>query len=876
MLCHCFVKSEICFAGLGLGSAFPGATQLSSRSFGPVPGYAGHALHAPSLGENHFGNLSAQSAYKPLPMGQATFTDPYTGLRLQQSSTNVSKSMFQQDSTTSKDISSYATTVPQNNSIDVSQKAWGLSNFVTPNHSLYSHAADLSGLDYTSSVSLTSQPALNPPPAHSSKPAPLVQRNMYSSADMFLSRSTKSPPSHSLFDHRSQTATPVTSPQSLFSFSPSNTYPGKSEISLYNSDSMNYEAVSPATPETNSQGNDSYSSLQDLASISSTQQKLDVNVHQKQVPEQQIKSHQSQNQKSVQRTVRHEIYSGQNTQIGQMKQSPLPSPINMGGSPQMQIGSPTAPIPSSTVVQAPPPVQAPADSTTKPKKGRGRKKKEPLISELKTETSAQNYSPQTFTSSPDLPPRGNGSDFLNSQQQSFVQPNRSHHQMHSSASMVDQGHSSSPLMTSMNQSYSKNQNQSVYIKNENQSGVVNPVQQMGTQSNLVGLQSSPSTSQSSMSYSISGALEMSREAVFPNQEVLQGFNSNEMPNYGLQESFTSQLVERPMEGVVRQDMYNGQEDNVYNVTNAYGGQFVSPNSVLNMDLGNGQGNQSTIDEAAFSSLMDDAYRDTNQDKRFKGNTSDNKMPYIPLTATIEAENDDDLSHLAGPVVDKKDSKTAQSPGNINPPPSNPRAELRNASGGGSFMDSFMSFLQGKKPETLSSMSSAIIHNKPQLPKYIPEPRRPRPAQTEESAKRSSESQSSSLANSDMGFSDDDDDEFKSNTNAVVQNAISNLTNENESVKLSTNKSGGLTLKINLSKVKKAEEEAKNKAKAKKSPKSVKKGKEKARPAFGLKETAKPKFTPEDEENNMLPLRQLSARKAKENKGNCFNVDYVDM
>jgi len=43
-----------------------------------------------------------------------------------------------------------------------------------------------------------------------------------------------------------------------------------------------------------------------------------------------------------------------------------------------------------------------------------------------------------------------------------------------------------------------------------------------------------------------------------------------------------------------------------------------------------------------------------------------------------------------------------------------------------FLDSFMHFVQGKKPETLASVSSSVITKKPVLPKYIPEPPRPKP------------------------------------------------------------------------------------------------------------------------------------------------------
>ncbi|KAH9500495.1 hypothetical protein Btru_072078 [Bulinus truncatus] len=76
----------------------------------------------------------------------------------------------------------------------------------------------------------------------------------------------------------------------------------------------------------------------------------------------------------------------------------------------------------------------------------------------------------------------------------------------------------------------------------------------------------------------------------------------------------------------------------------------------------------------------------------------------------------------------------------------------------SFQDSFLSYLQGHKQETLSSVSSSAVTKKPQLPKYIPEPRRPRPAATQKDSLNFSDSedtQSLSGRARDYNFSDND-------------------------------------------------------------------------------------------------------------------------
>ncbi|XP_053384154.1 uncharacterized protein LOC123536407 isoform X2 [Mercenaria mercenaria] len=851
--------------GIGLGTTFPTAGQISAaRSFGPLPGYTGHALHT----DSHLQNIAAQGAYKTLP-GQPTFSDPYAGLRLTSQSSSIpsSKPVFGQES------------MAQAGMLDAGQK-WGLSNFVAQNPNMLAHAADLSSAEFQSSLALSSQTLLNPPPAHSSKTNQISQRLPYSGAEM-VSRTTKSPPGQSVYDSRNQSGTPISSQAAMFAYSHPQAFHAKQDILM---DTMNYEAVSPATtpgPDPSNQHqqqNESYLSLQDLASISSTQQKLDVNNPQQSiqkrpspiVPDRQNKMQHLKNQKSM---TQQELFNGS----PHMRQSPQQTNI---GSPQVQMGSPQAPVPSSTIVQAPPPVQAPADSTTKPKKSRSRKKKD-TINEMKGDNLGQNYNPQTVLNTPDMSQRVGNNEYSSMPNQTSFMPNRNQ-QVFSSSS--ESGHNS-PLLTSpISQPLGRGQanQQTIYAKNVPSPNMSNhqarPVPQQSPM--MTAFHPSPTNTQSGMTFSVSDALEMSREAVFANQGLIEGYSGmSEQQQYGMQESFTSQLG---MESMRRPDMYNGAEESVF--VSQYGGQFVSPNSVLNMDVGqvNNMNQQTTIDEAEFSSLMGDPYeRDGSPEKRPSG---DKNAPYYSLTVKVEAAQDDDLSHLAKPVQEKTDSKprpnpltspfqshlmpqsTASSQPTL-PPPVAPKPVVKNASGGTSFMDSFLSFIQGKKPETLSSMSSAIIHNKPQLPKYIPEP--PRPKRVEPTPEKSAGAERVNLLKtcdktqktSVVTFSDSDENTDEADSNAVKK-AISALNSENENVQIRTNKLGGLTMKINLNKVKRAEENARKAAKLKKPRSRKKSSKEKK---FGLKEEFKTAYS-SGEEVEALPARQLSSRKAKENIG----------
>ena len=829
-----------------------GALTSAQRPFGTIPGYTPHVPHLGAIQDPHLQNIATQGAYKGLqPSQPAMLSDPYAGLRITSQSNTVptSKPVFSQD------IGSLPSTIDT--------QRWGLSNFVSQNPSM---VTDMTPAEFSSVLS--NQVLLNPPPAHSSKASSLGQRLPFS-GDLFT-RSTKSPQPLQ-YDPRSQPTTPVSSQSLMFQYAQQQAaYQQKSDVLMDNS--MSYEAVSPATtPDLTNQHMaqqqqqaGGYLSLQELASISSTQQKLEVTNQQsiQKRPSPIVPDRQNKIQHKTQKAMSHQdLYNGPH-----VRQSPQQSPI---GSPPLQMGSPQHHMPSSSIVQAPPPVQAPADSTTKPKKSRSKKKKDPQVNDIKSDASnmGQTYN-QNVLNSQDISQRGTNADFVSNQ--GYMQ-NRSQQQAVYSSGNINSAQTLPMMSNPQNAHYKTQPQHSNYAKNVpspnvNQSVTPDQARSLQQQSPMLGgyQQVSPSNSQSATTFTVSDALEMSRQAVFANPGMMEGFSNSDMTPFGMQESFSHQLG---IDAVRRPEMYNGTEDGSY-MNSMYGGQFVSPNHVLHMDV-NGGGQSTTIDQDAFSTLMSDSYeRPPSQEKPQTATYS--------LTVSVDAAFDDDLSHLAQPVIEKKDCHRSQgSAGQCNVPqipPAAPKPQVKNASGGTSFMDSYLSFIQGKKPETLSSMSSAIIQNKPQLPKYIPEPPRPRRVEPDpdNSARPNNTSCDRQISEpnkvhkqSTMGFSDSDDTD--DGNSSAVQKAISSLSHDNDNVKFSTNKTGGLTLKINLNKVKKAEENAK-KAKQRKpaKPRSKKPMKEKK---FGLKEAITiGESSGEEDSQGLVSARLTATRKAKENKG----------
>ncbi|RUS81669.1 hypothetical protein EGW08_010586 [Elysia chlorotica] len=120
-------------------------------------------------------------------------------------------------------------------------------------------------------------------------------------------------------------------------------------------------------------------------------------------------------------------------------------------------------------------------------------------------------------------------------------------------------------------------------------------------------------------------------------------------------------------------------------------------------------------------------------------------PEMTLTFVPQMDEDDELGHftepsLSEPVPMLPKEQQNQPRGLSNPAPAS--ASPAN----NSFQNSFLSYLQGHKQETLSSVSSAAVTKKPQLPKYIPEPRRPKPPTLQASTSRGSSHASAGQGN----------------------------------------------------------------------------------------------------------------------------------
>jgi len=149
-----------------------------------------------------------------------------------------------------------------------------------------------------------------------------------------------------------------------------------------------------------------------------------------------------------------------------------------------------------------------------------------------------------------------------------------------------------------------------------------------------------------------------------------------------------------------------QEAQVF-MTNMFGNTFVNPNELL------------TVDQIAFVDPSD-AVGYTIQSLQQKQETQkprpiiDEEFGHLSTDPTLGTEQ-------AAAVVPPcpADDTTAGGDG-----PKQTAADAKKVDPG--FLDSFMHFVQGKKPETLASVSSSVVTKKPVLPKYIPEPPRPKP------------------------------------------------------------------------------------------------------------------------------------------------------
>ncbi|XP_021345177.1 uncharacterized protein LOC110445106 [Mizuhopecten yessoensis] len=922
----------------------------------------------------------AQSPYKSL--GQSSFGIEASSLRSPDQPslygfTSVadarshSKSIYAQDTLLSKEQQlSYgiSSSLSPLSSIEKSSKStsWNLSNFV-PNPS--NPFGNLSN-EVPSSLS----DLVGPPPAHSGNTSTsrhsTIQRNHFPSdlfshvplnnkpsrsysldkpEDLLLASPTlqlsRSGLSDSIFTspthHGIENLTkPTSQHNSIFGFPP-NSSALKSELSSnYQqqlSSDINYDPVSPPTPLSDGgqqQQNDIYTNvgLHDISPMSHSQHGLLPQKQKERLVQDahQVIMHAHSGKSGSVQNIPMEL----NKNLNQMSNSPMQqSPISVGGSPHMSVpmSSPQTPLPSSTVVQAPPPIQAVADSTTKPKRVRSRKKKVSVDQE-----NGQKYSPEGMTSHMvnqhgDMMgmalPMSNSGHMMSMGSQSFNQTNpyspqksqpysphthpqyspkktqavspQSYSPQITSQAMVDKvyNHQQSPSieeqfsmqhsanLSSQNQmSLPSNSNHmslmsDSVIHNGGQGSVIHSMAGESIRQSLQSQGATPSPPEQQRGHMSVNSLSLSDIASTPLADAIVGNNTNYNYNSVPGQSFVEQLqsdsnIDHLNKSPMNDPMSIGQLDlqgqqgtyvspqqqqqtgyipsqpggyvsqqpnSIYTDLDNYNNQYENAHSSLTSpSLGYENSphpnNTSTIDEDALSSLIGNpTLRDTSPMKelspeywRHRTKAEEKVLPM--RTVTSQVEFDDDFAHLTKPPdCEKKDKKPNVKPLSnslsvINPsmhsvnstpvpvqikPEQNIAAKKSN-SNSSSFMDSFLSFIQGKKPETLSSLNTSNV-KKPELPKYIPEPRRPRPVESSDSAASTprpdtdnksefssntginspSTSQNDDTVNSQLAFSDDDDE--SANLTSTVENVLSHL-NEDGTRK------EGLKMRISFSKI----------------------------------------------------------------------------
>ncbi|XP_046579161.1 LOW QUALITY PROTEIN: uncharacterized protein LOC124286770 [Haliotis rubra] len=695
---------------------------------------------------------------------------------------------------------------------------------------------------------------------------------------------------------------------------------------------MDYDPVSPATPLSEApQPNDNpftTVSLQDLAALGTAQSPVHEKPHQRETSRDNIlnresvllhqesmlhasleKSNHVKESAHVQSlsshmTMQHTppgIHNGQNIQnaASPMQQSPISvgSPqIPMSvSSPQvaMPLGSPQSLMPSSTVVQAPPPIQAMADSTTKPKRGgrgsrggrggggRVRRKKDednnsfmgeihqpPIFAnEIAQHQQSQRqphpaysdmghsaYRPdsrqpelnQTFLHSDmgvesSLTPgiqrqlsAGQTSEPMQrspleeslvsvqqQQQQQSIQDQMTttHRTMtmsedllsrHSSMSSLNSGHQASPMQEALSMNHQPSYCDNI-VSGQHSSPLTNPSppNQMTVDSSHIvrNTDSSSMTSHSALSDSSIDQRGSVLSAVRETDAIMSGADQYNMNGF-VDTPFMDQLADTPQavsqsmsyqqqghmammdKNIMSPDMNNPNsfQDAMNNGMHMsqFGNTFQMPQEqhhLANLDMNAVSQAGSTIDEATFSSLFGSP---NNSEKVRRRTKAEQKL--MPIV-TPKVDEDEELAHLALPPPAASD------------PISQTKEETRvRKSFGSSFQDCFLNYLMGKKQETLESLSSATIHKKPQLPKYFPEPRRPRPPSPppKKDSKRSSGS-SDEGSFSGVGFSDSDSSE--ESVAKTVQNVISQMSDDESKDRVK--KSKDLTIRISVPSLKKS-------------------------------------------------------------------------
>ncbi|XP_076472200.1 uncharacterized protein LOC143301652 isoform X2 [Babylonia areolata] len=461
------------------------------------------------------------------------------------------------------------------------------------------------------------------------------------------------------------------------------------------------------------------------------------------------------------------------------------------------LGSPQNMMPTSSIKPVAAPVQAVADSSTAAKPKKPRKPRKP-------KASAQNDSQPPLQS--DF--GNNMSPAFMTSSQGFARNSSSYQTQSNSIQQYQQQRQDN--QTQMQQQY-VNSSQSVMgahggsLNSETSYQVLssvgtNQVSPVSDQSSRLQQQSTETTTLVPMTnarISSSPAKGNSEADVVSGayqneQSVLTQNNQYDMQVYSSQ-PYMEQLVSGQSVRLIPGNLYSES-------MHVAAGMSVYPYATYQTTEG------STIDTAAFSSLLMDteANKAEQQSSTVIENTAveTEHPPQAPAppaapavttapppssakpsaTCTNPLDEDDELCNFArpppeladkekpviqGPKLELPQQQNAAQPSPV--PAQKPELKLPLAGmkkTGSAFQDTFLSFLMGQKQETLSSVTATVISERPQLPKYIPEPRRPLPPPPSPPPAPVQASGTNSVA-----FSDDEED---GKVNVAVKKALSTL------------------------------------------------------------------------------------------------------
>ncbi|KAL8618958.1 hypothetical protein ACOMHN_018341 [Nucella lapillus] len=494
------------------------------------------------------------------------------------------------------------------------------------------------------------------------------------------------------------------------------------------------------------------------------------------------------------------------------------------------LGSPQTVMPSSSAKPVVTTVQAVADSSTGAKAKKPRKPRKPKASaqnssQTALQTDFNNLSP-AFMSSSQGYARGGSSGFQTQtslqqyQQQQENQTQMQQQYMNSSQTLLS-AHGGSLSVENSYQVLSGIGTNQVSRATDQSS---RSQQQQSTETSTLVPMANARLSSSPAKGSSGGETPVASDAYQTEQAVLAHNNQYDLQVYTNQ-PYMEQLVSGQTVRLIPGNLYSESMHVAAGMSYPYATYQTTEGS--------------TIDTAAFSSLLMDT--DANKVEQ-QGNIvieaapmrtepplqtpvamttavpPPHHSPPVPqfTVCTKPLTDDDELCNFARPpdVAEEKPVVQASRPephqlqnSAVAPPAEalqKPEMQLP-ASGvkksGPAFQDAFMSFLMGQKQETLSSVTATVISERPQLPKYIPEPRRPPPPRPKTPPVPVQAPERPSATNT-IAFSDDEEDSNK--VDVTVKKVLSTLdsdSNESE-IQEAENKycvqsTKDLTMKITL-------------------------------------------------------------------------------